>query len=318
VINLLYINDGDTFYNQYHTVITIGNFDGFHRGHKKLVIAANSMKADINAKSLIMSFFPRPVSVLKGIEVKSIFTKEERIEIAESLGIDILVEYPFTREFASLSGFDFINMLKKKYNCKRIVVGEDFAFGKNRMCTAQNLTEIAELADIEVYIIPHQQEMGAKISSTDIRNYLENGKIEEVNKLIGHDYFIQAKAEQGDINALEQSFLSIHMAVKNEKLLPRKGVYTTQTVFEDGKICLGVTYIKGDIDSAGSRTVVETYIQNPAYDVYDTKIKVEFKRFICEETEIANRNKLFEKFIIDSLVQSYNYADKAEKIEFDN
>ena len=277
-----YINDSQTTYNECGTIVTIGNFDGFHNGHKKLISSINTSKNEIGAKSLLLSFYPRPLSILKSIDIKSIFVKEERVEIAKSLDIDILVEYPFSKEFAAQSGYEFVNMLKNKYNCRQIVVGEDFAFGKNRMWNACSLAEIAKDAGIAVTVNSHKQIDGRKISSTDIRNYLESGNVEEANRLLGHDYFIQAIAKQGraDNRNLGASFINIFP--QNEKLLPTCGLYSTQITLENGKTYSGITKIEENGLLANSVVLIETYIQNLSEKIYNTEIKIEFKKLINE------------------------------------
>ena len=295
MIRLLYINDAQITYTKHDTAITIGNFDGFHRGHKRLIETINDLKKSSELKSLVMSFYPRPISVIKEIAVKSVFVEEERIEIAESLNVDILLEYPFTKAFAQLSGTEFVEVLKKQYNCKQIVVGEGFTFGKNRMWNAKSLAEIAKTFGINVNVTSHEQIDGCKISSTDIRKYLENGEVENANHLMGHDYFILAQVEQIGESSQNLRFSSVRIVLKEEKLLLKNGVYITKITLANGEVAPAITAVRENTMNNVSQRVVESYIPNVEADICNTKIKVEFKKFIRGELDFNSKKYFFKK-----------------------
>jgi len=292
VIRLLYINDCETDYSECKTVVTIGNFDGFHKGHKKLIETVNNIKTDTDLKSLVLSFYPRPVSVLRGIDVSSIFVNEERTEMAESLGVDILVDYPFTKDFAALSGAEFIGILKNKFSCRQIVVGEDFAFGKNRMWNAESLLKIAQEAGITVTIKGHEYIEDHKISSTDIRNCLKSGDIEKANHLMGHDFFLRSIVNPKIMKIHDSNFSTVIIVPPKDKLLPKPGAYIVEAVFEDGETYLGWACVGNNAILNYPEVIVETYIQNFDEDIKNKTVKIKFKKFAREEIKFESEKEL--------------------------
>ncbi|MCL2565543.1 MAG: hypothetical protein FWE24_07030 [Defluviitaleaceae bacterium] len=234
---MLYVKRSDFIYKNASTVVTVGNFDGFHRGHRALIEKINKIKLCRGLKSVAFSFNPRPKDVFKGTTSKSILSLEERVEVAKNLDIDLLVEYPFSLEFSRMSGEDFIkNILIGQFSAKELAVGAGFAFGKDRVWNAEKIQEISPDLGIEVIILPHELSNNEKISSTTIREYLKNGEINKANELLGYDYFL--KGTVSDI--VEKNFI---IKADDKKILPKNGEYITETRLEDGKTYQSITNV---------------------------------------------------------------------------
>ena len=238
---LLYVNSKDFTYKDKPTVVTIGNFDGFHRGHRVLIEKVNNIKLGRGLKSVAFSFNPRPGDVFRGIPSKSILSFDERVEAAKSLGIDILVEYPFSLEFSQMSGDDFIkDVLIGQYNCNELVIGSGFAFGKDRAWNATEIQEISSDLRVGVTVLSHEMSDNEKISSTNIREHLKNGEIMKANELLGYEYFLKGAAEKATGKNL--------VILPGEwKILPKSGEYITETRLQNGKAYQSIT----NIDSNG-------------------------------------------------------------------
>lgn len=237
---MLYINSSDFVYKDSATVVTIGNFDGFHRGHRVLIKKINKLKWGIGAKSLAFSFNPRPKDVFNNIPSKSILSLEERIGLAKSIDIDIFVEYPFSLEFSRMSGEDFIkNIIIGQFNCKQIVVGASFTFGKDRAWDTAKIQEIGHDLKVPVEILPHKLLNDEKISSTAIREHLRNGEITKANELLGYDYFLI-----GIMNKTPEKSFAIQGG--EGKILPKNGIYITETRLADGTVYPSITNIYND------------------------------------------------------------------------
>ena len=210
----------------FKTVITIGNFDGVHAGHRFLLKKTGELAKKLNAKSLVFSFWPNTKKVLFDNEFKSIFDRDERRLILKNLAIDYWFEFDFDDKKKNIKSKDFLEMLIKKFNCVGLVLGEDFKFGcddsKKILCEYKNLNVIVIKKKLNV-------------SSSKIRNLILNKKFDVAKKLMCGDYFVCKKN-------VEMVGRKIIFLVDENKLLPPDGIYKTKILIE-GKIFDAVTEI---------------------------------------------------------------------------
>ena len=297
---LKYINNDSYIYQDSDSIIAIGNFDGFHIGHRALIESMNKIKLDKSAKSLVFSFCPRPTDVFRNITSKSIFSLNERIEIAERLGVDILVEYPFSLEFSYMSGEDFIkNILAKQFRCKHIVIGADFVFGKDRMWDAKWLSEVGEKFEIGVTVLSHECVGNEKISSSVIRAHLEKGEVGAANKLLGHEYFLSGIIKHGNKRGRDLGFPTMNIEPGADKILPKNGVYITKTHLQDGSSYPSITNIGNNITFEYVTTRAETYIHGFNGSIYEQEAKVVFKEHVRGEVKFSGEAELIKQIGID-------------------
>ena len=295
-----YINDKSYCYKDSPTVVAVGNFDGFHIGHRILIEKLNEIKSDKGAKSLVFSFYPRPSDVFKNVPGKSIFSLNERIEIAKCLGIDILVEYPFSLEFSYTSGEDFIkDILAGQFRCEHIVIGADFAFGKDRMWNAQKLSQIGAELGIGVTIVEHELKDNEKISSSTIREHIEQGEIRAANELLGHDYFLSGIIGHGNKRGRDLGFPTMNIESGGDKILPKNGVYITETHLQDGSRYPSITNIGNNITFEYVTTRAETHILGFSDSIYGQEAKVAFKEFIRDEIKFSGEAELIRQIGMD-------------------
>jgi len=300
VSKLEYINNPSYINDDLSTAIAIGNFDGFHKGHQALIKKLNEIKSDKGIKSLVFSFNPRPYEVFNNVKGKSILSLPERMELGESLGIDTLVEYPFSLEFSYMSGEDFIkNVLIEQFGCKHIIIGEDFAFGKNRMWDAARISEIGAELGISVTIAPHELNECKKISSSIIRKLLENGEIKEVNELLGYDYFVNGTVGHGDKRGHGLGFPTMNIEPGTLKILPPNGVYITETHLQDGSHYPSITNIGNNITFGYVATRVETHIYGFSGCIYEESAKVVFKERVRGEIKFSGVDELVRQIELD-------------------
>lgn len=210
----------------FKTVITIGNFDGVHAGHRFLLKKTGELAKKLNAKSLVFSFCPNTKKVLFDNEFKSIFDRDERRLILKNLAIDYWFEFDFDDKKKNIKSKDFLEMLIKKFNCVGLVLGEDFKFGcddsKKILCEYKNLNVIVIKKKLNV-------------SSSKIRNLILNKKFDVAKKLMCGDYFVCKKN-------VEMVGRKIIFLVDENKLLPPDGIYKTKILI-GGKIFDAVTEI---------------------------------------------------------------------------
>jgi len=282
------------------TVIAIGNFDGFHRGHRALIENLNKIKLDEGAKSLVFSFNPRPYEVFNNISGKSILSFSERMELVDSLEVDILLEYPFSLKFSFMSGEDFIkNILIDQFGCRHIVIGTDFAFGKDRMWNAKKISEIGADLGVDVTVLSHELADNEKISSSAIRELIKNGEIAAANKLLGYDYFLNGQVSHGDKRGHGLGFPTMNIEPDTAKILPPNGVYITEACLQDGSRYPSITNIGNNITFGHVSTRTETHIYGFSGSIYGQEAKVIFKERVRGEVKFSGKEELIRQIAED-------------------
>ena len=280
-------------------VITIGNFDGVHIGHQALFHEVIEKADAIDGTSIAMTFEPHPIRVLKENNHPPLITLyEQKVELIDRSGIDVLICVPFTREFAAISARDFVeDILIKRIGMTIIVVGEDYAFGKNREGNIDHLRTFAELFDFEVILADWIQESNNsthRISSTKIRELVISGHLAEVPKLLGRYYQIRGvvatgRNRGGRLLGFPTANINLH-----DELCPKTGVYAVTVEFENIKY-KGVANIGYSPTFDDHVFTVEVHILDFDENIYGQKIRVDFISRIRDEKKFANISELSEQ-----------------------
>lgn len=288
------------------SVITLGKFDGLHRGHELLIEKQKELCSLHNYKSVVFTFDIPPKPGMDSSMTKVITTNEEKRIVFEKNGIDILFECPFIKEIMCMEPEDFIKWIVDKFNVKYVVVGTDFGFGHNRSGNYHTLQENADKYNYEVKVIDKKQYNGRDISSTYIREEIEQGNIELVNKLLGYEYFIKSKVVHGKQLGRTIGIPTINMNIPNEKVLPPKGVYITKVEVAD-KWYMGVSNI-GNKPTVGDNNPLglETYLIDFCQDIYGKDVTVQFLKYLRPEMKFKSIDELKEQMNKD-IVKTYKY-----------
>ena len=275
-----------------NAVITIGNFDGVHLGHQALFHEVIEMADAIDGTSIVMTFEPHPVRVLKQNGHLALITiYEQKIELIESAGVDVLICVPFTKEFATISAKEFVqNVLLKSIGMKAIIVGKDYTFGKNREGDIELLKTYAKNLGFEIIVadwIQTSKNWPGRISSTRTRELIMEGKVDEAQKLLGRYYQIRGKVTTGrDRGGKLLGFPTANIILQNE-LCPKNGIYAV-TVEYSGKIYQGVANIGFSPTFDDHIFSVEVYILDFNENIYGQKIRVNFVQRIRDEKKFSN------------------------------
>ena len=276
------------------TVISLGKFDGIHRGHELLMEQLAQKKKD-GLKTAIFTIDIPPKKNVEHVEAKVLTTNEEKMHIFEELGIDYLVECPFTKEIMCMEPEDFIRMLVEKLSVKCIVAGEDFHFGHNRRGDYEMLRKYAGEYGYEAIILKKMKEDARDISSTFVREEIAAGNIEKANHLLGYHYFVKGVVKHGNRIGRTIGIPTVNLLPPEEKLLPPFGVYVTEVLI-DGKRYRGVTNVGCKPTIEGKNPVgVETHLLEFREDVYDQVVTVEFIHRLREERKFENIEALKEQ-----------------------
>lgn len=255
------------------TVVTLGKFDGIHRGHQALIDRVLSYP-DPQALSCVCTFETSPIGLL---------TKKERRKMLESMGIDLLVECPFTAELISMDAEIFVKkILVKQLHAVHVVVGADYRFGYKRGGNVDTLVKLGKKYGFSVEVVHKVMDTEDKVSSGTIREELSAGHMERVNELLGYEYYITGEIIHGENKGTSFGFPTTNLIPKPSKLLPPNGVYATRTLIGD-KTYMGMTNIGCKPTVNGSFVGVETHLFDCSGDLYGEKEQVQILHYIRPE-----------------------------------
>jgi riboflavin kinase/FMN adenylyltransferase len=282
-----------------NAVITIGNFDGVHIGHQALFHEVVEKADAIDGTSIAMTFEPHPIRVLQKNNNPPLITlHEQKAELIERSGMDVLICVPFTKQFAAMSAANFIkDLLIDKIGMKAIIVGGDYTFGKNREGNLALLKTMAPQLGYEVIVadwIKAAQNVADRISSTKIRELVMAGEIEPARKMLGRHYQIRGRVVKGRDRG--GKLLGIPTANINlqDELCPKTGIYAV-TVEHNDRIYRGVANIGYSPTFEDNEFTVEVHLLDFAENIYDEKIRVNFIERIRDEKKFADIAELKEQ-----------------------
>jgi riboflavin kinase / FMN adenylyltransferase len=287
--------DLDNFKGAVNPIVTTGTFDGVHVGHQTLINRVKEIANKTGGETILITFFPHPRMVLYPDDdtIKLINTQEEKILLLEKYGIDHLLIIPFTKEFSRLSSLDFVrNILVNKIGTKKLVIGYNHHFGRNREGTFEHLKEFGPLYGFDVEEIPAQDIDNINVSSTKIRQALLSGDITTANNYLGHPYTISGKVVEGDKIGRQIGFPTANIQIAEKyKLVPAKGVYAVD-VFVLEKKYKGMLYIGNRPVLNNNSETIEVNLFDFNENIYHQKINIEFKERIRDEEKFLNLDEL--------------------------
>ncbi len=276
------------------TVVTIGTFDGVHAGHKKIINRLVDSAQANNLESVILTFFPHPRMVLqKESGIKLINTIEERTDILEQTGIDHLVIHPFTMQFSRLTANEFVrDVLVEKLKAKKVIIGYDHRFGRNRTADIDDLKKFGEELDFEVEEITRQDIEEVAVSSTKIRGALEEGRVEKANTFLQHPFSLEGEVVRGRGLGKEFSYPTANINITEDyKLIPKNGVYVVRSKIE-GETHFGMMSIGTNPTVGGASRTIETFFFNLDKDLYGKRLKIDLLIRIRDEKKFNSVNEL--------------------------
>jgi riboflavin kinase / FMN adenylyltransferase len=296
-------NDIDSF-KAINPVITIGTFDGVHRGHKMVIGRLNEIAAKVGGESVIFTFYPHPRLVVSASEsnLRLLATFNEKVEQLELAGVDHLIVYPFTIDFAELTYEKFIKeILIEKLNLHTLVIGHDHRLGRKRQGTYENILALSQFNSFSVEKIETFLVDGIDISSSKIRNALQLGDIEKANGFLGYTYSLQGIVSTGKRVGREIGFPTANILASDpQKLVPAEGVYAV-TVKIEGAIYKGMLNIgyRPTIDENADHRTIEVNIFDFEEDIYNKTISVFFHKRIRDEQRFSSVDELRTQLLID-------------------
>lgn len=267
-------------------VLTIGNFDGVHKGHLALFDKVKERAKAIAGQSVVMTFEPHPLKIMRPANGPQLITHTgQKLELIEKAGIDVIVCVSFDREFAAIPARDFVNsILVKKIGIKEIVVGYDYTFGHNREGDINLLREIGNDFGFVVHLVGPIEIDHTLVSSTSIRRLVQEGRLEEARVLLGRDFEVQGTVVKGrNRGGRLLGFPTANLNPHGE-LLPKTGVYAVKLLIDD-VFYNGVTNVGYNPTFGDTGLTVETHVLDYSGELMGKTIKVHFiKRLRDEKT----------------------------------
>jgi riboflavin kinase/FMN adenylyltransferase len=283
------------------SVVTIGTFDGIHLGHQEILsrLIKSSKNKDLN--SVVLTFFPHPRIILnKYNEVKMIDTLDEKIIHLNEIGIDSLIIHPFDRNFSLLSANQFIkDFLVDKLKIKHIIIGYDHRFGKGREASVTDLKNYANNYDFTVEEIKAQEIEKITVSSTKIRNSINQGDIKTTEKYLGRYFNLTGKVVKGDGLGKKINYPTANIFIEETyKIIPKDGVYLVETIIKD-KLFNGMMNI-GHRPTIGTKNKsIEVHLFNFNEDIYGQVISIKMISKIRDEKKFSSIQALKEQLVKD-------------------
>ncbi|MDG1051969.1 MAG: bifunctional riboflavin kinase/FAD synthetase [Flavobacteriaceae bacterium] len=295
------VNGINNFLIHSPTILTLGTFDGVHKGHQKILKKLNSEANKAKLKSIVLTFFPHPRIVLNPrSSLKLINTIKERSELLEKSGIDFLITHPFDKTFSELSPEKFVkNILVDKLKIKKILIGYDHKFGKNRTAGIEDLKKFGLKYDFDVIEISAKEQNKVTISSTKIRKSIENGDFNKAKSFLGYHFNIEGLVIKGNAIGRTIGFPTANLDVSETyKLIPKRGVYLIFSLIENKKV-FGMMNIGIKPTLNNDRETIEVNFFDWEKDLYKKLIKVYVLDFIRDEKKFTSLIKLEEQIKLD-------------------
>ncbi len=282
-------------------VLTIGNFDGVHAGHRMVLAALKKQASEMGLPAVAMCFEPQPIEYFKaGAAPARISTVRDKIEQLSQAGVDALYLVRFNHALANMSAESFVNMLRKQLNIKLLIVGDDFRFGKNRQGTFDYLQQAGGQYGFDVKRSDSFKIESERVSSTLIREALETGQLDKAAVYLKRRFTLSGRVMHGYKRGRELGFPTANIRVKNRKS-PLRGVFAVTITLESGAVYQGVANVgtRPSIE-AMSAVLLEAHLFEFSGDLYGQRVTVSFHKKLRDERKFNSLDELKAQISQDS------------------
>ena len=282
------------------SVVTIGNFDGIHKGHQVLIEKATEYAKKNNVISTVFTFNNHPVNYFKPNSIKNIITNNDKIKILKTMGVDYIINIPFDEYMTKISGYDFVkDILIDKLGAKKIIVGHDFTFARNKEGNIDLLKELSKKNGFLLEIVNCVKRDDIRISSSYIRKLILDGKVEDARKYLGRNYKLSGEVIHSKKLGRTIGFPTANISIDENIIIPKVGIYATK-VYVNGTIYYGATNVGYNPTVNGNKLSIETNILEFNDDIYGKIITIEFLERIRDEKKFNGIEELKEQLQKDT------------------
>ncbi|NDI98008.1 bifunctional riboflavin kinase/FAD synthetase [Flavobacterium sp. LaA7.5] len=272
------------------TIVTLGTFDGVHKGHKSILDRLLKSSQSSDCESVVLTFFPHPRMVLQqNNDIKLLNTMNEKAYLLEQQGIDHLIVHPFDHAFSRLTAEEFVkDILVDKLNICKIIIGHDHRFGRNRTATIDDLIHFGTVYDFEVEQISALEVNEVSVSSTKIRNALDKGDITTANEFLGYNYFLSGTVVEGKKLGRTIGFPTANIHIEEDyKLIPADGVYVVSATIE-GKTIQGMMNIGTNPTVGGTKQTIEINFLDFDGNLYGKELRINLHKRLRGEVKFQS------------------------------
>lgn len=281
--------------NTQYRVAALGFFDGVHRGHAAILRRASQLAHERGWGSAAVTFETHPRALVLGVAPPMITTLEQRCALIRAQGIELVAALPFDSETAQTPPEEFAAMLKTRWRIRAVVCGENFRFGRNAVGTPETL----HACGLEVNVCPPVEACGGVISSTRIRNYIQQGSLTNANRLLGRPFSLEGRVQGGFQRGRRLGYPTINLMPQDGMLLPARGVYATLAAVE-GKTYAAVTNIGTRPTFSDADIVsIESFILDFSGDLYGREAKIIFLKYLRRERGFETGDALRDQITLD-------------------
>ncbi|NWG06657.1 MAG: bifunctional riboflavin kinase/FAD synthetase [Chloroflexi bacterium] len=273
--------------------VTVGVFDGVHRGHQQIIQRLTSGAHAIGVPAVVITFDPHPAKVFGRGEINLLTLPEERAELLGNMGVDVVVTHPFNRDVANITASEFMQTLRDRLGVDHLVLGYDSTLGRNREGNATRLTEIGLGLGYTVEVVSALSDESGVISSTEIRKLITVGNVAEAARLLGRPYPLRGPVVHGDHRGRTIGFPTANVEYSREKIIPAGGIYACWAKVDGQKYGAAVNIGINPTFTPEKRTMnVEAYLLDFQRDIYDRNLELEFIARLRDEMRFDSVNTL--------------------------
>ncbi len=278
------------------STVTIGVFDGVHRGHRHLIGRLVREARDAGTLAGVVTFKNHPITVLRpGAEVRFLTDLDERVRLLKELGVDFVAPIRFDRELANLSSRDFLARLYESLRMRRLIVGPDFAMGRDRDGTLDTLPAIGERIGFSFESVDLMTDSAGVVKSTTIRNRIAEGDVSRASKLLGRNFSISGTVVHGEERGRELGFPTANLELGPGLMFPGDGIYATWAHLESGSYMAATSIgVRPTFDDGENRTI-EAYLLDFSGDIYGQTMRLEFVQYLRGEEKFDTLQALLDQ-----------------------
>lgn len=282
------------------TILTLGTFDGVHVGHRKIIEQLTQIAKANALESVVLTFFPHPRMVLQDADIKLLNTMDEKTALMAELGVDHFIIHPFDKEFSRLTAEEFVSeILVEKLQISKIIIGYDHRFGRNRNANIDDLIIFGAHYGFDVIQISAQEIEAVSVSSTKIRNALNEGQIALANQYLTQPYILSGTVETGRGIGKTIQFPTANLKIDSSfKLIPKNGVYAIQSFFNN-QLLKGMMNIGTNPTVDGTHVSIEIHFFDFDLNIYGQSIQIQMLHFIREEQKFESLEALQNQLMRD-------------------
>jgi len=276
--------------------LTVGVFDGVHRGHQEIMKALTAGAHANDAPAVVLTFDPHPAKVLGRGDIKMLTLPDERAELLREMGVDVVITHPFDKDVANITALDFVKQLKNHLGLQYLVLGYDSTLGKNREGNVTRLTEIGQELGYAVEVVAPLSDESGVISSTEIRKLISTGNVAEAARLMGHLYSLHGPVIHGDGRGKRINVPTANIGYSHEKIIPANGIYACWAYLQGERFRAAINIgINPTFTPDKQIPNVEVYLLDFDREIYGQEVRLEFVARLRDEVKFDSVDVLVEQ-----------------------